>query len=224
MYPFEWLLEGTLGGQCIVYRGYMQKIVWSETYVHFCYKHKYKTPMIYQSHLNDGRERIWSESYIHFPITINTFNIILKAIVTYLLRPTPTSCTISYTITSFILIKTFINMTRSTRYMQQFTMVAWVIGGRVTGLGHISTSPLTTTSFYNVVRGKVDGIFKLIFTSAIVNSYSTPQVNIITNYIFLPINIIITDITLLRSMSTISKSFVFMNISIYRTRRRLDTR
>ena len=37
-HPLLYLLEGTLGGKCIVYHGYTNKIGWSKTYVHFsCY-------------------------------------------------------------------------------------------------------------------------------------------------------------------------------------------
>ena len=41
--PLVYLLEGILGGQCILHRGYINKIVWSETYVRFSHDHEYKT-------------------------------------------------------------------------------------------------------------------------------------------------------------------------------------
>ena len=54
-HPLEYLLERTLGGQCLVHHGYMQKISWCETYDHFCYNHNYKNQMIYHYKMNDGR-------------------------------------------------------------------------------------------------------------------------------------------------------------------------
>ena len=35
-----YLLQGTLGGKCIVHHGYMNKIVWYETYVYFSHEHE----------------------------------------------------------------------------------------------------------------------------------------------------------------------------------------
>ena len=57
------------------------------------------------------------------PITVNTLSTIVKWIVADLLRPDSTSCTVTPTITSSIFMKTIIKITRSTRHMQQYTMV-----------------------------------------------------------------------------------------------------
>ena len=64
-HPLEYILEKTLGGKCLVWHGYMQKIGCYEIYVHFCYHHNYKNLMIYHDRLNDGRENRWYEAYIH---------------------------------------------------------------------------------------------------------------------------------------------------------------
>ena len=56
-YPLEYLLEETLGGKCLFHHDYMHKILWSDTYSHFCYHHNYKKQMIYHDHLNGGREK-----------------------------------------------------------------------------------------------------------------------------------------------------------------------
>ena len=61
-HPLEYLLEETL----CVHQSYMNKIVWSDTYFHFCLDHTYKTPMVYQDRLNGGRDKGWPETYIHF--------------------------------------------------------------------------------------------------------------------------------------------------------------
>ena len=63
--PFEWILEVTLGGKCIVHHGYMKEGGWSETYFHFSNYHEHKNPTIYQYHLDYGRERGWYDTYIH---------------------------------------------------------------------------------------------------------------------------------------------------------------
>ena len=64
-HPLEYLLEETLDEKCLVQYGYMQKIGWYETYVHFCHHHNYKNLMIYQYHLNCGRDKGFSETYIY---------------------------------------------------------------------------------------------------------------------------------------------------------------
>ena len=38
-HPLEKLMEETLGGKFIVHHGYIKKIGWSKTYVHFCHEH-----------------------------------------------------------------------------------------------------------------------------------------------------------------------------------------
>ena len=45
-HPSEYILEETLDEKFLVHDGYMQKIVWYETYVHLCYHHNYKNQMI----------------------------------------------------------------------------------------------------------------------------------------------------------------------------------
>ena len=155
-----------------------------------------------------------------FTITTNTLSIIVKGRVANILKSTSTSCTITSTITSFIFMKTIINMNRSTRCTQQYIMVTWFMGGRVAGMGPISTSQITTNSLSNVVRGISDGIFRPISTSDIINFYITPQVATIATYILSSHKIITTDTPLLISMTTISTSLVLMKISIHRTRRK----
>ena len=41
-HSLKYILEDKLGGQCLVYHSYLQKIVWCETYAPFCYHHNYK--------------------------------------------------------------------------------------------------------------------------------------------------------------------------------------
>ena len=83
---------------------------------------------------------------------------------------------------------------------------------RVDGLGPIPTSPITTNSFSCIARVKLSGIFRTISTSAIINYYIPPQFSIILTYIYPPIVIIITDITLL----------FFVGLLIYTARRNLE--
>ena len=40
-HPLEYPLEETLGGKCTAHHAYMNKIVRSETYVHFSHDHHY---------------------------------------------------------------------------------------------------------------------------------------------------------------------------------------
>ena len=61
-----YLLEETISGKCILHHGYMKKIGWYETFVKFYHNHTLKKLLIYQYHLNDGREKYWYETYIHF--------------------------------------------------------------------------------------------------------------------------------------------------------------
>ena len=65
LHPLEEIREETLGDQFLFQHGYMQKIDWCDTYVHFCYHHNYKHHMIYLDNLNDGREKGWSDTKIH---------------------------------------------------------------------------------------------------------------------------------------------------------------
>ena len=113
------------------------------------------------------------------PITINTLYIIVKIILADLLRPTSKSCIITPTITYFIFVNTSIHMARITRYIQKYTMVTQVFRVRVSSMGHISISPITTNSFSNVVRVKLSALFRPISTSAMINYYITPQVAIV---------------------------------------------
>ena len=115
-------------------------------------------------------------------ITINT----LSNIVADLLRPTSTSCIITPTIPSLKLM-----------YNQKYTMVTWVMGGIVDGMGPISNSPITTNSFSYIVKVKVAGLFIPISTSTNINYYIHPRVAIIMTSIYPPIRIIRTYITLL---------------------------
>ena len=121
-------------------------------------------------------------------INITIFDIILKRRVADLLITTFNSFTITPTVSSLIF-----------RYTQQYTMVTWVMGGRAAGLGHISTSPITTNSFSCIARGKMAGLFRPRSTSTTMKYYKSPQVSIIATSIYPPIIIIINDITLLFS-------------------------
>ena len=129
------------------------------------------------------RNRSWSDTYIHFSITINTLYIIVKVKVDDLLRHVYTSCTITPTITSFVIMNTIIQMRIRTRYKQQSTMVAWNMGVRVAGMGPISISSITTNSFSHIARVRVDGLFKPRSTSSVINYYITPWAAIIMDYI-----------------------------------------
>ena len=147
-----------------------------------------------------------------YPITINNLSIILKVRVDNLFRSTSMSCTTNPTIKYFIFMNTMIHMAIRNRFIHKFTMTIWVMGIRVAGMGFISTSPITTNSFYHIKIGRVDGIFIPRSTSSNINSYITSSVNIITTYISPTITIIKTNITLL----------FFMNIFICTTRRNCE--
>ena len=94
-------------------------------------------------------------------IAINNFCVTFKVIVHDLLRPTSTSSVITPNITSCVLMNTIIDMTVINRYKQQSTVVTFVMGGRVAGMGPISTSSITVSSFFHVSRGRVYGNFRL---------------------------------------------------------------
>ena len=129
-------------------------------------------------------------------IAINTFPIILKVIVSNLLRSTYKSCTITPTINYFVFINTIIHMTRRTKYRQQYTMVTWVMRVIVASLVSISASPITNRIFSYVAREKVAGLFRPRSMSVIITSYISPLVAIIVISIYPPISIIKTDVTL----------------------------
>ena len=74
-------------------------------------------------------------------IAINNFSNIVKVRVADLLIPTSTSCTITPTISYLKFM-----------YTQQYTMVTWVMGVIVDGMGHISNSPITTNSLSYIVK------------------------------------------------------------------------
>ena len=152
-------------------------------------------------------------------ITINTFYMILKGRVAVLLRPKSTSSIIITAITSLIFMKTFMNTKRSNRCTKKCTIVAWVMGGRVSGLGPISTSPTTISSFSNISRGRVSGILRRISKSTIINTYITPLVTITTTYISPLITIINTHRTSITAITTILYSIIFMEICVNRMRR-----
>ena len=137
----------------------------------------------------------------NFTITIKIFYIIVKIIVADILRPNSNYFTNTPTIYSFIF-----------SYNQQYTILAWVMVLRVSGLGHISISPITANSFSRITRGKVSSIFRHISKSIIINSYIPHIVTITTTYISPPIIIIIiTNTTLL----------FFINLFLYTKRRNL---
>ena len=71
------------------------------------------------------------------------------------------------------------------------------MGGQVADLGPISTSLVTTKSFYCIVRRKLAGLFRPRSTSNTIKSYIPPQFPTITTSVSPPIIIIITGITLL---------------------------
>ena len=139
-------------------------------------------------------------------VIINSFSVILKVKVADTLRPNSTSYTITPTIASFVFINNIIHMARRTSYTQQSTMVNWVMGVIGAVLGPIYTSPITTNSLSHIVRGKLSGLFRPISTSDIINYYIPPWVSIIPAYIFPPISIIKTDITIVFSW-TISSTW-----------------
>ena len=76
----------------------------------------------------------------------------MKGRVADILRPNSISCTVTPNINYLVFMNTIIKMEISTRYSQQYTMVAWVVVVIVDGLGPISTSPISTNIFSNVVR------------------------------------------------------------------------
>ena len=142
------------------------------------------------------------------PITINTSSVIMKGRVADLLIPITTYFTMTPAITYFIFMNNIIHMARRTSYTKQSTIVTWVMGGRVSVLVPLSTSPITTNRISHIAIGGVSGLFKPIYISVIINSYTPPWVAIITTSISPPLTVIKTNITLL----------FFMNNFIYTTR------
>ena len=182
----------------------MDRIGCYENYLHFYHVHEYKNPSIYQSHLNDGG---WGGCILR-PIststtTINTLSVILIVTVADIVRPTYSSTIITPNITSYIFIKTITGAILINRYMQQSKMVTWVMVGRSSGLGHISTSTITLNSFLHIAKGRMAGLFRPISTSAIIKNYITPLVTIITTSISSTVTIIVTDITSIGAITTI---------------------
>ena len=149
-------------------------------------------------------------------ITMNTLYIILKGIVADILKTTSTSYIITPTINYYTLCKIY--TLRSNRYTKRSTMVTWVMGGRVSGMGPISGSVITIESFYMIWRGWVSGIFVPRSTSTIINTYTTPLFTMITTYISPPITITDTDITPLNAITNISYSLITVHILVNRKR------
>ena len=147
-------------------------------------------------------------------ITMNTLYIILKGIVADILKTTSTSYIITPTINYYTLCKIY--TLRSNRYTKRSTMVTWVMGGRVSGMGPIFRSTLTINSFYMIWRGWVSGIFVPRSISTIMNTYITPLVTMITTYISPPIAIIATDITPINAITNISYFIIAVHILVNR--------
>ena len=82
-------------------------------------------------------------------------------------------------------------------------MITCDMGGRVDGLGNITTSSVTINTFYKIPRGRVAGILRPISTSATINNNTTPLVNTITTYILPLITIIYTNINPIIDTTTI---------------------
>ena len=154
-------------------------------------------------------------------ITINNLSVVAKGRVDYSLRPTSTSSIIAPTVTSYIAMKTIIEMMIFNRYMQKYTMLTWFMGVIVAGIVPISNSPINVNSLLHTERGRVSGLFRHISTSDIINTYITPIVTIITTYIFPPFTIIATDIDPLGVMITIYYYLIDMNIFSNKTSRKL---
>ena len=153
------------------------------------------------------------------PITINTFYGVVKGIVDDILRPNSTSSIITPTTTYYIVTKTIIRTTRIYRCTQQSTMSTFVMWGRDAGMGTIYTYTITTRSFLHILRERMAGVFRPIYTSYTIITSITPLVTIITTSISLPITIITTDITHIGAMTNISYSIINMQILVNRTRR-----
>ena len=164
--------------------------------------------------IGDGLRPIYTS-----PITINTFSVIVKIILSGILIPTPKSYIITPTVTFYIFMKTIINTTIINRYTQQYTIFAWFIGGIVAGIGPISTYPITINIFLHIAKVRVYGIFIPISTSSVINISITSLVTIITTSISPPVTIIVTDITPPGTMTAISYYLFTMNIFVNRTRR-----
>ena len=86
VHPFKYLLERTLGPQCIVHHGYMKKGGWFETYIHFYIYHEQITQQYNKlTWIMGGRGDVMI--YISTsPITISTFSVIAKGIVADIFR------------------------------------------------------------------------------------------------------------------------------------------
>ena len=174
--------------------------------------------MIYQYNLNDGKERGWYETYTHFYHHHQNVYVYVKVRVSNILGPTSTSSIITHTMTYYIVTNKIIDTMIIIIYTKQSTMVNWVMGGRVVGLGPISISPITTNILFHIERRRVDGIFRPISTSSIINTSITPIVTIIQTFISPPITTTTSDITPLGAMTTLSYYLIFMNISVNKTR------
>ena len=66
--------------------------------------------------------------------TINNLYVYVKVRVSDILGPTSTSSIITHTITYYSVTKKIINTTRIIRYMKQYTIINWVMEGRVAGI------------------------------------------------------------------------------------------
>ena len=148
---------------------------WYETYTQFLHDHEYKTRWYNMISWMMGGMRAGLRHIHNYPITVNTFYDIVKGRVAYILRRTYTSCTITPTISYFKFV-----------FSQQYTMVIWVIGVRVSSLGPISVSPITTNILSCIVRGKVAGIFIPLSMFTIIKYNIHPQVAIIATPRSLP--------------------------------------
>ena len=111
-HPLEYLLEVTLGVKYIFRHGNMKECGWYNTYVKLFYDHEQKTPKSTNPNRVMGRRVAGLRNISTYPITINTFSVILNVSVAGLLGPKYMYSIIPTTITSFIATKRFVNQER----------------------------------------------------------------------------------------------------------------
>ena len=87
----------------------MKESDWYETYVHLSHDHENINPMIYQPHLNYGRDGGWYETYMYLSYHNQHFIMIVKGTVADILIPKSMSSIIITIITYLINMNTFVN-------------------------------------------------------------------------------------------------------------------
>ena len=90
------------------------------------------------------------------------------------------------------------------------------MGGRVAGIGPMSTSSININSVSNISIGVVAGLLRPRYNSSIIKTYINPIFTIITTYILPLITITATNIDPIIYMTTTSHTLIFLNIIVNR--------